>query len=207
MIPRIIHQIWIGHSPIRDRERIWCNQTFAMNQTWKHKLHQNDLLERYGQDPYVKYMLSKGECMAYITDRLRVLLLEEEGGVYIDADAEPMKPLDSVPCWDNFDFVTGIRSPFRKDVALHRSVPLVDNTFMGSAKNGRMINALKSIWTPGQVISENEAINGHRIGLAIMQNTDYTTCWLNHKYIYCEEKFPESLIMHDSQNIGSWIKR
>lgn len=207
MIPKIISQIWIGASPIPERERQWCNRMFEMNQgSWKYRLHGNELLERFGQDPFIKHMVSKAERTAFITDRLRVLLLKEHGGIYIDADAEPVKPFDSLPIWDKFDFVAGMRSPFRKDVALHRAVPIIDNTFMASAKDGRMINIIAALWTPGQVISENHAINGHRTGLAIIENSDYTTALLNQRYIYCEQKYPETLILHDTHNLGSWAK-
>jgi len=206
-VPRIISQIWIGNNPIPEREAAWCKAMAAMNPTWETTLHGNRLLETYVQDPYIRYMLSKGERTAFITDRLRVLLLQEHGGLYVDADAEPVNPFDSLPIWDKFDFVAGMRSPFRKDVALHRAVPIIDNTFMASAKNGRMIGIIAALWTPGQVTSSNHAINGHRTGLAIIENCDYTTALLNQRYIYCEQKYPETLIFHDAHNLGSWSSK
>ena len=207
MIPKIIHQIWIGDKVIPDREFTWAAQMNEMNRSsWLHKYHGNELLERYGQDPFIKYMVAKKERIAFITDRLRVLLLQEEGGIYVDVDSQPIRPFDSIDVWNRFDFVAGLRSPFRKDVALHRAVPIVDNTFMASFPNGRMIGIIAALWTPAQITSANHAINGHRTGLAIIENCDYTTCLLNHRYIYCEQKYPETLILHDTHNLGTWTK-
>lgn len=207
MIERRIHQIWIGSHPIPAREKEWCAETARLNPTWTHALHGNELLTRYADDPYIRAMQLKNERIAFIADRLRVLLLRDEGGVYVDCDAQPMKPLDSLPIWDweHVDFVAGIRSPQRKDVALHRAVPIVDNTFLASAKGGRLIGYIDSLWTPGAVTGENHAINGHRTGIAILEHADHTTVLLNHRHIYCETKYPESLIMHDSHNLASWV--
>lgn len=206
MIERRIHQLWIGPAPIPERERQWCEQTERMNPTWAHAVHGNELLEQYGQDPFIKAMLAKGEKWAFIADRLRILLLRDDGGVYLDADAEPVRPLDSLPIWDwpHVDFVAGLRSPSRKDVALHRAVPIVDNTFLASAKGGRLVRHIDALWTPTAIMGDNHAINGHRTGVAIMEHASYDTILLNHRFIYCETRYPESLLLHDSHNLGSW---
>lgn len=207
MIQRNISQIWCGPSPIPERERVWCAQMAKMNSTWKHTLHGNELFDRFGNDPYIKAMLGKGEKWAFVIDRLRILLLRDEGGVYVDADAEPVKPLDSLPVWDmpHVDFVAGLRSPSRKDVALHRAVPIVDNTFLASAQGGRVVQHIEALWTPTAITGENHAINGHRVGIAILEHASYDTVLLNFRYIYCETKYPESIILHDSHNLGSWL--
>jgi hypothetical protein len=209
MIPRLIHQIWVGPNSIPDREAEWCARTAAMNPKWGHNLYGNELLEKYGQDPYIRIMLSKNEKWAYVTDRLRVLLLRDRGGLYIDADAEPQRSLDSLAFWQmpHVDFVAGLRSPTRKDVALHRAIPIVDNTFLGSAPNGRMIRLIDDLWRPGEVTGDNVVVNGHKTGLCIISNADWTTVLLNHRYVYCEQLFPESLVAHDFCNLGSWTQQ
>lgn len=206
-LPRKIFQIWIGPKPIPEREAAWCEETARLNPNWNHTLYGNELLLRYANDPYVKMMVAKDEKIAFLTDRLRVLLLRDEGGVYIDADAQPMRPLDALPIWDapHVDFVAGLRSPSRKDVALHRAVPIVDNTFLASAPHGRMISHLEALWTPTAVMGENHVINGHRIGIAILEHCGYDTVLLNHRYVYCERPYPESLILHDVGNLASWV--
>lgn len=199
--PRLLHQIWIGPKPVPERERQWCADMARLNPTWKHTLHGNELLERYSADPYLRALKDRGVKLAFVADRLRVLLLRDDGGVYLDADCEPLRPLDSLPIWDrpDLDFVAGLRSPFRKDVALHRAIPLVDNTFIASAKGGRLINRLASLWDPAHLI-----IDGHATGCAILENADHGTLLLGQRHFYAMQKFPESIVLHDGHNLASW---
>lgn len=208
MIPRSLHQIWIGDSEIPEREAAWIEGWRTMNPRWEHRLHGNEALERYGADPYLKAMRARNEPLAFIADRLRALILRDQGGVYVDADAMPLRPLDELPIWDrpDLDFVAGLRSTQRKDVALHRGgCPLVDNTFLASVQNGRMANILCSLWNPSSMTGAGGVINGYRIGIAILENCDHNTVLLNHRFIYCESEYPESLLLHDTVNLGSWV--
>lgn len=207
-IDRKLHQIWIGHSEMGERERGWCDHMQSMNHGWEYRLHGNEALERYSSDPYLKVMRSRNESLAFVADRLRVLILRDQGGVYVDVDAMPLRPLDDLPIWDrpDLDFVAGLRSTQRKDVALHRGgCPIVDNTFLASAKNGRMANILCSLWTPSAMTGQGGVINGYRIGIAILENCDHNTVLLNHRFIYCESVYPESLLLHDTVNLASWV--
>lgn len=208
-IPYLCHQIWVGPSPIPPREAEWSKRWASLNPTWIHKVHGNEIYERFGNDPYVKYMVAKGEKIAFITDRLRVLLLQDEGGVYVDMDAEPLRPLSAEPFWayPHVDFVGALRSPHRTDVALNRAIPIVDNTFMASRPQGRMIAHIASLWTPSQVTGPLHAINGHRTGIAILEHADHTMVLLNHRYALSMQQFPESFFLHDSHNLGSWVPK
>lgn len=202
-IPRKIHQAWVGPKPMSDRDRAWCEQMKAMNPAWEHRTHGNELLERYGQDPYVKALLGKQSPWAYVMDRLRVLLLRDFGGLWLDADCQPIKPLDSSPVWDfpHIQFVAGLRSPYRKQVALSRGVPLCDNTVLGSVPNGIMVRRLDALWVPSAIV-----VTGHTIGMALMAYKDYTTELFGFKEFYAEEIFPETIVLHDCHNDGTWMK-
>lgn len=205
MIPRHVHQLWIGPKDIPSREREWCAQMARMNPTWKHTLHRNELLTRYVKDPFVLHLhreaTNNPKNWAFVADRLRVLLLRDEGGVYLDVDCEPVQPLDlifsHIP--PTTDFVAALRSPHRKSVTLHRGVPLVDNTFMASAKGGRLINRLAALWSTASPV-----VNGHDTGVGILDNADPHTVLLGHRYIYAEQRYPETVVLHDAHNLGSW---
>lgn len=205
MIFRHIHQLWLGPKPLPAREREWVAQMARMNPTWKHTLHGNELLTRYAKDPYVQHLHREAAVnpkkWAFVADRLRVLLLRDEGGVYLDADCEPVQPLDSVfrhiPATVNF--VAALRSPHRKSVTLHGGVPLVDNTFLASAKGGRIINRLTALWS-----TSTPVVNGHHTGVCILENADPFTLLLGYRYIYAEQRHPETVVLHDAHNLGSW---
>jgi len=204
--PRNIFQIWIGSKPMPKRETEWCAQMRKMNPTWKHHILGNELLEKYAKDPYVGALYSQCQTephkFAFLCDRLRVLVLRDEGGVYLDADCEPIKPLDTLPFWDwpHADFAYGMRSPHRKDVSLYRGVAFVDNHFLASAKGGRMINRICSLWSPSNII-----INGHATGICILDTADFTCIPLGQRYFFSQQVYPETVVMHDAANLSSWL--
>jgi len=201
MIDRKIHSIWIGPNPLPAREKQWSDRMAIINPTWKYQLHGNELLARYATDPYISAMQTRKAPLAFVADRLRILLLRDEGGVYLDADCQPIRPLDSISIWDKpeLDFVMGFRSPHRKDVALHRGIALVDNHFMASSKGGRMVNRIASLWAPDHIV-----INGHDTGICAIENADWTTMFLGQKFFCAMQEFPETIVLHDCHNIGSW---
>lgn len=199
-----IHQIWVGDSAPPEREMKFMEDTKRVNSDMAYHFHGNAILERYKSDPYIRYMMGGKVPWAFIVDRLRVLLLRDEGGIYIDCDAQPIKPLSSLKFWDReyVDFVCGFRDPWRPGVALHRGITLLDNTFLASAKNGRMANRLVNLYH-----SQAPKRDGHDIGVEIMANCDETTVFTNFRYVYGMQTFPETVFLHDPHNLGSWTDR
>lgn len=202
MILRRIHQIFVGPSTLSERDASWCLETKRMNPNWSYILHGNELLERYGRDPYVKHMLARKSKWAFICDRLRVLLLNDEGGLYVDTDAEPIKPLDTLTFWDMpwVDFVYGRRDPYRPGVALHRGVALVDNTVLASAKGGKMVKRLLDLWTPAEI-----EVNGHMTGCGLLRYAGWDCLSLQPSVFYSMVPHPEAIFLHDGHNAGSWV--
>lgn len=203
MIPRIVHQIWIGPKPLPEREKTWCTQMKLLNPTWDVRFYGNELLEKYSQDPYVRALQHLKKPLAFLTDRLRMLVLREEGGVYLDCDCQPIHPLDSLKeVWDSpATFVAGFRSPDRPGVALHRGITLVDNTFLASAPNSRMCQRILSLWRPQNVI-----VDGHAVGVEIMRNCHSDVVLLNYRYFYAMQASPETVCLHDASNLASWVE-
>jgi hypothetical protein len=201
MIPKLIHQLYIGPKAMSERDAAWCQEMKRMNPTWKYTLRGNDLLDEFGNDPYMKHLLATKAAWAFISDRIRMLLLVKYGGVYLDTDAKPLKPLDSLNFWDSdVDFVYGMRNPYRPGVALHRGVGFGDNTFLASAQDGRMVNLLLDLWRPTE-----PCVTGHRVGLGIFTHADASCRGLNYRYFYDMNPGPEAIVSHDSHNSGSWV--
>lgn len=186
-----------------ERERQWCAEAKRMNPSWEFRQFGNEVMEKYGRDVYVREMMDKGSPMAFVTDRIRVLLLKEHGGIWLDPDCQPIKPLDSINIWDGPQtFMAAFRSPDRPEVALHRGVSLLDNTFLASAPNSRMINRLISCWTP-----KTPVIDGHGVGVEILRSINSDCVMLNHRYFYALQQFPETICLHDAHNLGSWCSQ
>lgn len=201
MIDRVLFQIWVG-TPLPQRYRDWGRKLAEMNPKWEYRLHGDDLLTRYGKDPIIEWMLGTKERWAFIVDRLRVLLLRDEGGVYMDCDCFPVKPLDTLKIWDDprVGFVAGMRSPDRRHVSLSApGISLIDNTVLASERNGVMANRLCDLYT-----ATARKHTGMSMGREIIRNADERTVLLNWRYFYAEDKDPASIVLHDAMNLGSW---
>lgn len=202
MIPRLVHQCWCGPKPIPEREKTWCAEMKFINPGWDVHFYGNEILDTYASDPYVKALVSLEKPWAFVTDRIRMLLLRDHGGIWLDPDCQPVRPLDSIAdVWDGpATFVAGFRSPDRPDVALHRGVTLLDNTFLASAPNSRMCQRILSLWRP-----QNVVVDGHATGVEIMRNCHSDVVLLNHRYFYATQMLPESVVLHDAHNLASWV--
>ena len=102
MIPKIIHQIWLGDQSIRPEPLMhtWKN----MNPDWEHKVWTEDNMPKLRNQAQFDAV----EELAGKADIFRYELLFDHGGFFIDADSECVKPLgddfvsnDSFCCWEN----------------------------------------------------------------------------------------------------------
>lgn len=109
MIPKIIHQIWLGDQSKRPDKFIqtWKDQ----NPTWEHKLWTDDNL------PEIRCKKQFDLCPSLPgkADILRYQLLYDQGGFFIDADSECVNPLDDFLldnecfcCWENEEVRKGL---------------------------------------------------------------------------------------------------
>ena len=127
MIPKIIHQIWLGDQGIRPNLLIetWKN----LNPTWEHKIWTEENMPRLrnqAQFDSVNELAGKA-------DILRYELLFNYGGFFIDADSECILPLedylidnDSFCCWENEITRTG----------------LMANGYLAATKHNKLIEQL-----------------------------------------------------------------
>lgn len=174
-----------------------------MNPTWDVRFYGNEILETYKTDPYIRALQDLKKPFAFIVDRLRMLLLRDHGGVWLDPDCQPVRPLDTLKeVWNGpATFIAAFRSPHRSGVALHRGITLLDNTFLASTPNSRMCQRILNLWRPQNVI-----VDGHAVGVEIMLNCHSDVVLLNYRYFYGMEMSPETIVMHDNHNLESWVK-
>lgn len=201
MIPRTIIQGWIGPKKAPEQIERLCADMRRMNADFEYLWLDNAFLKANSKDPYISHMVNRGEKWAFVMDRLRVLALKEHGGIWIDPDAQPVKPLKTLDVWQEtrWDFLTAHRSPYRSEVQVKRGVAVVDNTVMGSAKNGRMINRLVNLSHSNAPVRK-----GAEYGWEIMDQSGPDVCWLSPKEFYSMDKNPSAVILHDSINLASW---
>lgn len=181
----------------------WCSRMEKMNPDWSYKLWSGDLVERYAKDPYVSYMLQTNERTAFLVDRLRVLLLRDEGGLYCDVDCYAVRPfrvLEGVWIDPRIHFVAGMRSPDRRHVSLNTpGVAFIDNTVLASTRNGEMAQRLCNLYQPNA-----KRHTGFSMGREIMRNADPSTLILGFRYFYAETQNADMIVSHDNHNMYSW---
>ncbi len=107
MIPKIIHQIWIGKKPITEElqnfSRMWKDMYSDFSYCfWTDKnVDECELFDERRLDLYK----NPSHWMALKTDLLRYALLERYGGIYIDMDCEPLRRFDD--SLFEYDFFSG----------------------------------------------------------------------------------------------------
>jgi len=92
LVPKIIHQVWIKGPEIPSEFKKWCNQMAEMNPSFEYKFWENETIERYN----LQEEASISTHPAFLANIIRIKILEEFGGIYIDCDVEPLKPLDDI---------------------------------------------------------------------------------------------------------------
>jgi len=110
MIPRILHQIWIGPSP---RPAPWMDTWRTQNPGYEYVLWDDARVarERLSLAPQI----ARAPEWAGKADLIRYEVLARYGGIYADADSSCVKPLedwllvnDSFACWESEDCRPGL---------------------------------------------------------------------------------------------------
>jgi mannosyltransferase OCH1-like enzyme len=118
VIPRVIHQIWIGPDPLPEDHRRWIETWRSNHPSWEHRLWTEENLP---QDPIRPEILERLRAPVERADILRLEILYRHGGIYVDADVECLRPVD--PVLEGEDFVGVCLKPGRATNTFIASVP------------------------------------------------------------------------------------
>lgn len=102
-LDKIIHQIWVGPLPMPLDVRYYIKHIKESNPLIEHRLWTDHNLPTLPNE--IKLVYDKfGEKKHYASqaDVLRVFLIKEYGGLYLDADFDQIGPLDDLFDYDNF---------------------------------------------------------------------------------------------------------
>jgi len=92
MIPKIIHQIWIGKKPMSNECWGFIDQWKHMYPDYRHIFWNTEI----GIIPQSKYNYFTSEYpIALQADILRYEIILRFGGIYVDVDTEPLKKLEN----------------------------------------------------------------------------------------------------------------
>src|SRR3990167_9191444 len=104
MIPRVLHQIWLG-GPFPDEFARYRQLWLALHPGWEHHLWTDDtMIPLRNQALYdAAEQIAPGSEQQFRADGARYEILAVYGGVYADTDMEPLRPIDELlgvtPLW------------------------------------------------------------------------------------------------------------
>jgi mannosyltransferase OCH1-like enzyme len=96
-VPLILHQIWIGPKKMPTK---WMDGWRKLNPDMEYNLWTNYHGFRY--EKKIRHLIERGY-ISCATDIMRVEILYDHGGVYVDADSIALKPIQDAP-FMNSDF-------------------------------------------------------------------------------------------------------
>jgi len=198
-IPKKIHQIWIGENDIPEHCKEFVEKIQIINPDYKHKLWGNEVFELYKDDIFLQEYIKAPKLYkwAYITDRIKLLLLRDYGGIYVDIDCNPIQSFNVIlnKLSKEHTFFSGMK-PTTK------SRTLIDCTVYGSTSNSRIVNLCLSTykdkyWANGCGIFYDE----------IIKYCDSDVALFGHEYFYDNKVTPKTIVLHDVDDtrLLSWV--
>ena len=200
-IPKKIHQVWIGNKQIPSKFESFANDIKNIHKElgYKYKLWNNDCLEKYKDDIFISNYLKKQSKVpwAFICDRIRLLILRDEGGIYLDVDCEPIKNFNNIleKLSDNISFFCGARSHVQ---TLITTGILFEQAVIGAVKNSRIVNLILNSY------KKNILHNATLHSKIILENIEPDIAIFNYKKFYDSYASEEAIILHDPHHLASW---
>lgn len=118
MIPRIIHQIWLGPDPLPDEFERYGRSWTRHNPGWELRLWTEETLP---DDLVRREAYERLRQPAERSDILRLELLERHGGIYVDTDFECLRPIE--PLLEGVAFFCAYLKPGRINNAIIGATP------------------------------------------------------------------------------------
>lgn len=199
-IPKIIHQIWVGEREMPEHCKQFTEDMKALHPDWEYHLWGNELFtDIYPEDPFLQNYIKDPDLYkwAFISDRVRMLLLRDYGGIYCDVDAKPIRPFDTLrnQLTPSHTFMSGLKPSQNNNT-------LIDCTVYGAAPNSRIIHECLSCydritWAHGCKTFSDK----------IIQKMGPDVALFSYEYIYNWEINDKTVVLHDvlSTRLFSWV--
>lgn len=200
-LPKIIHQIWIGPDEMPKACKEYTAKMKRMHPGWEHILWDNEMVfeGQFKDDPYLKAWKSQINSEyflqpAFISDRVRLLILNKMGGIYVDVDAIPIRPFDVIldKLSDKVDFFAGV-----EDSAEYGRI--IDITVLGASPKCRVIK---------KILETNDfPMSGLHMSKDFFKYVDTDMCLFAKDYFYTYgEVNDKTVVLHGKHRMMSWTK-
>lgn len=94
MIPKIIHYCWFGRGEMPQQAKECIASWHRFMPDWGYKLWNEDNFD-INQNTYTKEAY-EAKKFAFVSDHVRLCVLEREGGIYLDTDVEVFKSFENI---------------------------------------------------------------------------------------------------------------
>jgi hypothetical protein len=195
-IPRIIHQIWIGEEiPKKFKEFTDKMRDMHTPLGYRYKLWGNELWTKYANDPYIASYAKGNFPLAYVTDRFRMLLLRDYGGIAVDPDCEIIRSFDNI--MNRLD--TNIRYFAGTRAKIDTRGALIECGIQGTTPNSRVVRELLTVWNdlkyaPGGLRTSDKLIS--------IIDTDVALVNFEHFFTYTVNK--KTILLHEPHTLDTW---
>jgi mannosyltransferase OCH1-like enzyme len=103
---KIIHQIWIGEYEMLERDRVFCNQLKEMNTDYEYVFWNNNNLPKLPEKlENLKNIFVSTKNWVMLADMLRLYVVYEYGGIYLDCDYEVFDSFSNRKLDENDGFI------------------------------------------------------------------------------------------------------
>tara|TARA_R100001530_G_scaffold72393_1_gene51149 strand:+ start:328 stop:1023 length:696 start_codon:yes stop_codon:yes gene_type:complete len=198
-IPKIIHQIWIGNEiPSKFKEFTDKMKEVHEEKGYKHYLWGNELWDKYKDDLYIDAYRGKGFPLAYVTDRFRILLLRDYGGIAVDPDCELIRSFDTIlnRLSENITYFCGSRRKIDKGA-------LFECGIQGTIPNSRVIKEFVKVW---DIYGTSFAPGGLKTSNRLIEIIDTDVAILNHEHFFTYKSNKKTILLHEPHTLDTWRK-
>ena len=175
MIPKIIHYIWVGGNPLTPLAK-------KCIESWKKHCPDYEIKQwdetnfDINQNQYCKEAYENKK-WAFVSDYIRLKVLHDEGGIYMDTDVEVIKSLDQ---FLNNKAFSGYEEP--------HSIP---TGIMASEKHGKWVKRLLMDYDKKRFVNEDGSFN---LETNVVQITNTT-----------KEMYPEMILNNELTDLGEIV--
>ena len=145
MIPKIIHYCWFGREQMPQTDLDCIESWHKYMPDWEYKLWNEDNFDvncnRYVREAY------KAKKYAFVSDFVRLKVLLEEGGFYLDTDVKVLKSFDDLM---RFDAVCGFEGSKSKPIG---------TCVMGSKAGGEWISEMLEAYNGRYFVNADGSFN------------------------------------------------
>ena len=131
LIPKKIHQIWLGPVSIPQQYQEYAETWKKLHPDWEYKLWRESDIEFW--EFSTRDLFNKASSYQEKSDILRYEILNKFGGLYVDMDYKAIKRMDDLHCL--YNFYGSIEPPLNGDNQV-----TITNAIIGSSANNKILD-------------------------------------------------------------------